>query len=64
VQKYLESRQYYAETFEEFALQGTPSTILIDKQGLLRHVTFAQYTSHQGMVEQLLKEKEVKEVKE
>ena len=58
VQKYFESRQYYPETFEEYGLQGTPSTILIDKKGRLRHVTFAQYRSHQSMVKELLKEEE------
>lgn len=56
VQKYFESRQYYAETFEEYGLQGTPSTILIDKQGRLKHVTFAQYRSHEQMVQDLLRE--------
>jgi thiol-disulfide isomerase/thioredoxin len=58
VQKYFESRQYYAETFEEYGLQGTPSAILIDKHGVLRHVTFAQYTSHEQMVQHLLREQE------
>src|SRR5918911_698191 len=43
VQKYFESRQFYAQTFKEYGLQGTPSTILIDKQGKLRQVVFAQY---------------------
>jgi peroxiredoxin len=61
VQKHFESRQYYAETFEEYALRGTPSTILIDKQGRLRHVTFAQYRSHESIVEQLLQEEEEKQ---
>jgi hypothetical protein len=61
VQKYFESKQYYPETFEEYGLQGTPSTILIDKKGRLRHVTFAQYRSHQSMVEELLKEEEEEE---
>ena len=58
IQKYFESRQYYAETFEEYGLQGTPSTILIDKQGKLRQVTFAQYRSHEQLVQQLLREEE------
>ena len=62
VQRYFESRQYYAETFEEYGLQGTPSTILIDKWGTLRQVTFAQYTSHERMVKQLLREGEGEEV--
>ena len=56
VQKYFESRQYYAETFEEYGLQGNPSTILIDKQGRLRHVTLAQYRSHEQMIQDLLRE--------
>ena len=56
VQKYFESRQFYAETFEEYGLQGTPSTILIDKQGKLRQITFAQYRSHEQMIQQLLRE--------
>ena len=58
VQKYLESRQYYAETFEEYHLQGTPSTILIDKHGTLRQVTFAQSGSHEQMVKQLLRDEQ------
>jgi peroxiredoxin len=64
VQKHFESRQYYAETFEEYALRGTPSTILIDKQGRLRHATFAQYRSHESIVEQLLQEEEEEKQKE
>jgi len=56
VQKYFESRQYYAETFEQYGLQGTPSTILIDKRSTLRQVTFAQSGSHEQMVKQLLRE--------
>jgi hypothetical protein len=58
VQKYFESRQYYAETFEEYHLQGTPSTILIDKHGTLRQVTFAQSGSHEQMVKQLLRDEQ------
>ena len=56
VQKYFESRQFYAQTFKEYGLQGTPSTILIDKQGKLRQITFAQYRSHEQMIQQLLRE--------
>jgi hypothetical protein len=42
VKQYLRSKQYAAETFEEYALRGTPSSILIDKKGILRHVGFGQ----------------------
>jgi hypothetical protein len=58
VQKYFESRQYYAETFEEYGLQGTPSTILIDKRGTLRQIMFAQSRSHEQMVKELLRDEE------
>jgi thiol-disulfide isomerase/thioredoxin len=33
VKDHLKSKEYSAETFEKFALQGTPSTILIDRKG-------------------------------
>lgn len=37
---YLESRRYRALTFETYRLQGTPSSILIDRDGMLRDVSF------------------------
>jgi thiol-disulfide isomerase/thioredoxin len=40
VKQYLKSKEYSAQTFDEFALRGTPSTILIDKKGVLRDVAF------------------------
>ena len=40
VQHYFQSLTYHAETFELFDLQGTPSHILVDKQGLLRDCAF------------------------
>ena len=56
MQKYFDSRTYYAETFEQYGLQGTPSSILIDKHGTLRQVAFAQYGSHEQIVKKLLSE--------
>lgn len=56
MQKYFDSRLYYAETFEQYSLQGTPSSILIDKHGILRQVTFAQYGSQEQVVKKLLSE--------
>jgi thiol-disulfide isomerase/thioredoxin len=56
MQKYFDSRIYYAETFEQYGLQGTPSSILIDKHGTLRQVRFAQYGSHEEIVKKLLSE--------
>ena len=39
---YLQSKEYITETFELFSLQGTPSTIIIDRKGMLRDVVFGQ----------------------
>jgi len=40
VREYLASKEYTALTFEEYALQGTPSSIVIDRNGILRHISF------------------------
>ena len=34
VKEYYESKEYTAETFEMYSLQGTPSTIIVDRKGL------------------------------
>lgn len=56
VKQYLRSKQYTAETFEEYALRGTPSSILIDKKGILRHVGFGQNGFLENAIQTLLKE--------
>lgn len=56
VKAYLKTKMFSAETFEEYALRGTPSSILIDKKGILRHVSFGQNGYLDGMVRQLLDE--------
>jgi thiol-disulfide isomerase/thioredoxin len=56
VKAYLKTKQFSAETFEEYALRGTPSSILIDKKGILRHVSFGQNGYLDGMVRELLNE--------
>ncbi len=56
VKEYLKSKEYSAETFEEYALQGTPSSILIDRKGVLRHVTFGQSGYLDSVVERLVGE--------
>src|SRR5439155_22981790 len=33
VEQYLRSKEYSAKTFEEYALPGAPSTILVDRKG-------------------------------
>jgi len=40
--QYLKSKEFSAQTFEEYALRGTPSSIVIDKKGILRGVSFGQ----------------------
>jgi hypothetical protein len=56
VKKYLSTKQYSAETFEQYSLRGTPSTILIDKKGILRHTTFGANGFLEGYLQDLLKE--------
>ena len=53
---YFLSKEYSAETFEMYALQGTPSNILIDRSGILRDVSFGQNGSLEAKIQSLLKE--------
>ena len=52
----MKSKEYAAETFEKFALQGTPSTILVDRKGILRDVSFGQSTDIEAWIQKLLAE--------
>ena len=56
VKQYLSSKEYSAETFEEYALRGTPSSILIDKKGTLRDVSFGQNGLLKSRIQSLLNE--------
>jgi peroxiredoxin len=56
VKNYMKSKEYSAETFEKFSLQGTPSTILVDRKGVLRDVSFGQTGHVEAMIQKLLKE--------
>ena len=55
VYHHLESLQYHAETFECFALKGTPSHILVDKQGILREVVFGIHSDLENIIQNLLR---------
>ena len=55
VKEYLRAKEYSAETFEKFALRGTPSAILVDRKGILRDVSFGQ-TDLEGMIQGILTE--------
>ena len=56
VKDYMKSKEYSAETFEKFALRGTPSTILVDRKGVLRDVSFGQVGQAESMIQKLLNE--------
>jgi hypothetical protein len=56
IKQYIKNKEYSAETFEEYALRGTPSSILIDKKGILRDVAFGQNESLEEKIQNLLKE--------
>ena len=53
---HLNNKQYHARTFEMYPLQGTPSSILIDKKGHLRKTVFAATNTLESDIQQLLKE--------
>ncbi|WP_100181781.1 peroxiredoxin family protein [Candidatus Nitrosotenuis aquarius] len=56
VEQYMMSKEYSAGTFDKFQLRGTPSTILVDRKGILRDVSFGQSGHIESMIEQLLHE--------
>lgn len=56
VRNYMSTKEYSAKTFEMYALRGTPSTILIDRRGILRDVAFGQTGTIESKVVKLLQE--------
>lgn len=54
VREYMKSKEYSAATFEKFALRGTPSTIIVDRDGILRDVSFGQTGHVDSLVQSLL----------
>ena len=56
VKDHMKSKEYSAETFEKFSLQGTPSAILVDRKGILRDVSFGQSVRVEAMIQKLLGE--------
>jgi hypothetical protein len=53
--KYLESRTHCARTFETYNLQGTPSSIVVDREGILRDVSFGYMNHLEPLIVDLLK---------
>jgi len=56
VKHYLQTKQYSAKTFEEYALRGTPSAILIDRKGILRGTYFGSNGFLAAAVEELIRQ--------
>ena len=54
--EYMKAKKYTAETFENYALRGTPSSILVDRKGILQNVTFGQSGSLESSIKKLLDE--------
>ena len=53
---YLNAKTHNALTFEAYQLQGTPSTILIDKKGILRDVSFGIADHLETLIRELILE--------
>ena len=53
---HMKSKEFAAETFEEYSLQGTPSTIVVDRKGILRDVSFGQQGIVESMIQSLINE--------
>ena len=56
VKHYLTTKEYSAKTFEEYTLRGTPSSILVDRKGILRSTFFGSDGFLQTAVEELINE--------
>jgi hypothetical protein len=56
VENYFQSLDCHAATFECFELKGTPSYILVDKQGILRDRAFGIYPGLESRILELLQE--------
>jgi hypothetical protein len=56
IREYLEKKTYDALTFDQYGLRGTPSTIIIDKKGIVRHKLFGSNLDLEKLIEPLLNE--------
>ena len=57
VKSYLQNKEYSADTFELYKLKGTPSSIIIDKDGLLRYSFFGSEGYLEGAIMELMQNK-------
>jgi hypothetical protein len=56
IRDYLEKKEYDARTFDQYGLRGTPSAIIIDKKGIVRHKLFGSNLELEKLIEPLLDE--------
>lgn len=56
IRDYVLHQEFTAETFEAYAMNGTPTSLLIDKKGNLRHQLFGTTGKLDKLVKQLLAE--------
>ena len=56
VTTYLKSREYAPTTFDRYALHGTPSTVIVDRRGTVREITFGQVGDLAPTIQALLDE--------
>ena len=56
IREYLEKKEYDALTFDQYGLRGTPSTLIIDKKGIVRHKLFGSDLELEKLIEPLLNE--------
>ncbi len=56
VKAYLKHKEYSAKTFEEYAMRGTPTSLVIDRKGNLRHNLFGATGYLETIVQELLNE--------
>jgi hypothetical protein len=56
IRNYLEKKEYDARTFDQYGFRGTPSTLIIDKKGIVRHKLFGSGLELEKLIEPLLEE--------
>ena len=53
---HMNSKEYEPETFEMYSLQGTPSSIIVDRKGILRDISFGGQGNVEPMIQSLVNE--------
>ena len=53
---HMNSKEIEAETFEMYSLQGTPSSIIVDRKGILRDISFGGQGNVEPMIQSLVNE--------